>query len=493
MNFSEELCKYAVISPKVNLLFAALDHDRLDSKLRIRYLLQLVDEGVKDNASLFDVFLEVLAGYGGCLEKLARCLGEEGFVCGSGAEGQGQGQGAGKSQAVSEHASLSEDDVADLMKILVGVSYKWEELGIALRLPKAVREECKSGSNNTLRLENILHRWLTGGYKKATPPTLMNLKQVLASELVGVADVALSLEEKFRESQKPSVTMPVAKSPDIDPTLRMICQSLDTKVADGKSTLLEVLVSKSEGVSYQWKKDGQAISDSLAYTGTHSAILAISPAIQGTQGKYICHAMKGSEEVICKDISLTVNFSPRKKLLIDSYSKDKDVPKDSWPPHVTSTFINLVLVTNSKGVTADYEYSIRGNVDDILETKEKIEFKEVFGTYERGALMLVEGRPGSGKTTLMHKVSRDWGTSGEVLKNGKLVFNFPLQSLENRMTKSLSDLLRLLYPNQNMCDQLVSDIENSNGEGVCFIIDGLDEFHPEDETKSVIHQLLYDK
>ena len=379
------------------------------------------------------------------------------------------------------------------MEILVDVSYKWEELGIALRLPKAVREECRSGSNNTLRLESILHRWLTGGYKKATPPTLKNLKQVLASKLVGVADVALSLEEKFRDSQKPSVTMPVAKLPDIDPTLRMICQSLDTKVADGKSTLLEVLVSKSEGVSYQWKKDGQAISDSLAYTGTHTAILAISPASQGAQGKYICHVMKDIEKVISEDISLTVNFSPEKKLLIDSYAKDTDVPADSWPPHATSTFINLALVTKRKGVTDNYKYSIRGNVDDILETKEKIKFKEVFGTYERGALVLLEGRPGSGKTTLVHKVSRDWATSGEVLKNGNLVFNIPLRNLANRITKSLSDLLRLIYPNQNMCDQLVSDIESSNGEGVCFIIDGLDEFHPEDGTKSVIHRLLYGK
>ena len=492
MKFSERLCKYAVISPKVNLLFAALEHERLDSELRIRYLLQHVDEGVKTNASIFNVFCEVLAGYDGRLEKLGRCLGEEGGVSGSGAEGQDQGNGAGKSQAVSDDVSLSEDDVADLMGILVGVSYKWEELGIALGLPKAVREECRSGSNNTLRLENILHRWLTGGYKRATPPSLKNLKQDLASELVGVADVALSLEEKFRESQKPSVTMPVAKSPDIDPTLRMICQSLNTEVADGKSTLLEVLVSKSEEVSYQWKKDEKALSDSFAYTGTHTSILAISPASQGTQGKYICHVVKDSEKVISKEILLTVSFSQEKKYLIDSYSVDTDVPEDSWPPHVTSTFISLALVKKSIGVTDDYKYSVRGNMDDTLETKVTIEFKEVFGKYERG-VVLIEGRPGSGKTTLVHKVTRDWATGGEVLKNAKLVFNLPLRCLANEKTESLSDLLGLLYQNQNMCDQLVSDIENSNGEGVCFIIDGLDEFHPEDETKSVIHKLLYKK
>ena len=159
---------------------------------------------------------------------------------------------------------------------------------------------------------------------------------------------------------------------------------------------------------------------------------------------------------------------------------------------MTSTFINLALVKKSKGVTGDYKYSVWGNVDDILETKVKIEFKEVFDTYERGALVLVEGRPGSGKTTLVHKVTRDWATGGEVLKKAKLVFNIPLRSLANEKTERLSDLLGLLYQNQNMCDQLVSDIENSNGESVCFIIDGLDEVHPEDGTKSVIHRLLYE-
>ena len=69
-------------------------------------------------------------------------------------------------------------------------------------------------------------------------------------------------------------------------------------------------------------------------------------------------------------------------------------------------------------------------MDDTLETKVTIEFKEVFGKYERG-VVLIEGRPGSGKTTLVHKVTRDWATVWEVLKNVKLVFNFPLRSLAN--------------------------------------------------------------
>ena len=68
-------------------------------------------------------------------------------------------------------------------------------------------------------------------------------------------------------------------------------------------------------------------------------------------------------------------------------------------------------------------------MDDILETKVKIEFKAVFGTYERRELVLVDGRPGSGKTALVHKVAQDWATGGVVLKNAKLVIILPLRIL----------------------------------------------------------------
>ena len=485
VEFSAELCRSRVISKAVKDIFTTLD-DSVHHELRLRYLLQQICDGVERNFKVFQRFLQILTKHGGRMKEAAKHLGEEWRVSEGGEECQAD-------SSLREGGDLLEEDVEHLMEILAEETHKWEELGIALGMPEAALEDCRGGGSNTVRLHKLLCKWVKGGYRNAQPATLKKLKQKLASPLVGVSNVAEMLEKKFWEAKTPVSVIVLGRTPGLATSLSIESQSYDTMVADGTSTLLEVLVSDSKGVSYLWKKDGHAISDNLAYTGTHTAILAISPAIQGTQGEYICHVMKDREEVISEEILLTVSFSPEKKLLIVSYSKQQDVPEDSWPPHMTSTFINLVLVKKSKGVMDDYKYSVRGNVDDILETKEKIEFKDVFGTYKGGALVLLEGRPGSGKTTLAHKVSRDWATCGEVLKNAKLVFNIPLRSLGNEKTKSLSDLLGLLYQNQNMCDQLVSDIESSNGEGVCFIIDGLDEFHPEDETKSVIHRLLYDK
>ena len=56
--------------------------------------------------------------------------------------------------------------------------------------------------------------------------------------------------------------------------------------------------------------------------------------------------------------------------------------------------------------------------------------------------------------------------------------------------ETLSDLLRLFYSNDEELVTIRSDIERINGEGVCFVIDGLDEYQPQKRDKSIIYQLL---
>ena len=53
---------------------------------------------------------------------------------------------------------------------------------------------------------------------------------------------------------------------------------------------------------------------------------------------------------------------------------------------------------------------VEGEVDDILQTKQKstVSLVEAFSQYKEGALIMLEGRPGSGKTTLTFKFTKDW-------------------------------------------------------------------------------------
>ena len=75
-----------------------------------------------------------------------------------------------------EDILLSESHILCLMEVLVVASHKWEELGIAIGLPRRVICQYKH-DRHILALNNILHEWVTGNYKGTIPATLKNLKQ----------------------------------------------------------------------------------------------------------------------------------------------------------------------------------------------------------------------------------------------------------------------------------------------------------------------------
>lgn len=98
-----------------------------------------------------------------------------------------------------------------------------------------------------------------------------------------------------------------------------------------------------------------------------------------------------------------------------------EVSVDSWLPGGNATFINIVIIKPSP-ISKNNYFTIRGDMDDILESKEVVQYEEVFREYREGALVLVEGHPGSGKTTPVHKVTRDWANGREILQGARMVF-----------------------------------------------------------------------
>ena len=98
----------------------------------------------------------------------------------------------------------------------------------------------------------------------------------------------------------------------------------------------------------------------------------------------------------------------------------------------------------------------------------------------------MEGRPGSGKTTLVHKIIKDW-TRGHVLVNARWVMLITLRDLNNTRAETLTDILGLFCHSE---ETVAKSIEKDSGEGLCFVIDGLDEYQPQDKKKSAIYLLL---
>ena len=499
VNLSKDLFQACIITSDMCNHFTSLDHSRVDHQLQIRYLLRLVRENIKSDLAVWDKFLILLDRLGGVsdtlLDKLKKPVSEINQEPTEQLElHRASTDAASGDTSMEEDIVLTNGDVSLLTELLVEISHQWERISISLGFQEHDMANFRK-DDNKISLNKAIACWISGN----STSTLKKLKQALNSKLVGAGRVAQDLEKKFKEAKKksgtakkhqPSKTANYSRFIDTNVTPTISQMSYHTEVADGKSTLLLVQASPRVAVSYQWKKDGHPLPNSSTYSGVRDDILVVCHASRGTEGEYTCCVSKEGKEVCSNKITLTVIYQTVKKHLLSLYSANSKIPQDSWLPDVSVTFINLALIKSSKNYKHVCDYSVRGDADDIISKKEKIEYKEAFGEYKSRELILLEGRPGSGKTTLVHKIIRDW-SEGEVLTKAKLVFLVTLRDLNSDCRdETLLDLLRLFYSSDEELMSIRSDIERINGEEVCFVIDGLDEYQPQNTEKSIIYKLL---
>ncbi len=403
-----KLLNINVLSQDFGSKFSSLDPDldHLEPEVKVRYLLQHVLERVREDGKLFKRLVGVLSRLGGKVKDECDAM------------NRGVAQERTSSQAKKIDIELVTKDVPYLVKSLVLCSHLWEEIGIALDIPEYKRDDCKRNSEkNVIRLESLLRTYVQGDYEGAEPATFNRLKDALTGDIVKQKVLAHRLEMPTCESEH---ALPNTSSFELE----ILDQSYNTEVAEGKSTLLEVQVSSSGCESYQWSKDGKPLLDRADLFGVCSNILYIDKASKGSEGKYSCRVSRSDETECSDEISLSVVYPPEKRELLKLYSNsERKSAKDSWPPTGNSEFINLALIRKQeRGKNKCDYYTVRGDMDDILESKKVAEYEKVFKEYKEGGLLLVEGRPGCGKTTLVHKITRDWMEGKKILQGARMVF-----------------------------------------------------------------------
>jgi hypothetical protein len=184
-----------------------------------------------------------------------------------------------------------------------------------------------------------------------------------------------------------------------------------------------------------------------------------------------------------------MKFRPK---LANFYSKKLEVPESAWPPIKKTHYVNLALIkSQAMNFRKDYvRQTIHGSIDDIVKDKEEISYEDAFNEHDdrSGILIILEGRPGCGKTTLMHKLSQDW-EKGIVLSS-RLFFLVHLRRFNNRSDIQLPDLLQAAAPDftKNDREQMCMLIEGSHGRGAVFALDGLDEYSP--KADNLVYSLI---
>ena len=102
--------------------------------------------------------------------------------------------------------------------------------------------------------------------------------------------------------------------------------------------------------------------------------------------------------------------------------------------------------------------------------------------------ILIEGAPGIGKTVLAKEIAFRWAKK-ELLQNIELALLIYLRDPRMREIKSVTQLLQLFTSTKIACD--VADyIQECNGSGVAFVIDGFDEYPSSLQHSSLIVDII---
>ena len=167
----------------------------------------------------------------------------------------------------------------------------------------------------------------------------------------------------------------------------------------------------------------------------------------------------------------------------------------------SSEYVNLFLTKfdnktkrNEEHIVQGYLYSMLKNQQrsphDAVEVTRPLTLVDVLNVKEEeNKVILIEGGPGMGKSTLTIKVCKSWA-DGELLKEYDAVILLPLRDPEIQAANNIGDLL--LVENKNEREALYNEITASQGDKICFIFEGYDEL-PEQLRKVPVFAKLKEK
>ena len=161
----------------------------------------------------------------------------------------------------------------------------------------------------------------------------------------------------------------------------------------------------------------------------------------------------------------------------------------------SSRYVNLLLVKFDKKLRREREELVSGQLNNIImrniplssaDTR-PLTIADVLNVKEEeNKVILIEGGPGMGKSTLAIKICKCWA-DGELLEEYDAVILLPLRDPEIQAAETIKDLLLILDDELREC--VYMEITKRNGEGICFLLEGFDELPHQLRNSSIFSKL----
>ena len=135
----------------------------------------------------------------------------------------------------------------------------------------------------------------------------------------------------------------------------------------------------------------------------------------------------------------------------------------------------------------------KGGLQQVPHEKVPLEYQDILAFSPPAGIsrkrVLIEGVAGSGKSTLVQCICKDWSTS-RFAHDYEVVIPVALRSLPKDQKLSLKDLIFTSVQDEDTVKEIAQFITAHKGKGVLFVFDGYDEMSYQMQEKSIIRSIL---
>ena len=152
--------------------------------------------------------------------------------------------------------------------------------------------------------------------------------------------------------------------------------------------------------------------------------------------------------------------------LIDCCKGLRHPSREQWPLLGLSHYVELTL------------HEILSRKEGQVAAKE-VKLHKIFASSHKAKrkFILIEGAPGSGKTTLIWRVLQQWA-EGKQFQEFSLLIPISLSNADSTVLNAtcLADIIP--HESEDLCEKVAKAIAEESGKGVCFLVDAWDEAPP---------------